>query len=43
LIGRDAELADLHAAYYGVVGSSQTPGQVSARVVYGEMGIGKTA
>src|SRR5882724_2868307 len=43
LIGRDAELADLRAAYYGVVGSSQTPGQVSARVVYGEMGIGKTA
>ncbi len=43
LIGRDAELADLHAAYYGVVGSAQTPGQVSARVVYGEMGIGKTA
>ncbi|MEP7052090.1 MAG: protein kinase [Pseudomonadota bacterium] len=43
LIGRDAELADLHAAYYGVVGSVQNPGQVSARVVYGEMGIGKTA
>jgi serine/threonine protein kinase/tetratricopeptide (TPR) repeat protein len=43
LIGRDAELADLHAAYYGVVGSGPTPGQVSARVVYGEMGIGKTA
>jgi len=43
LIGRDAELADLHAAYYGVVGSAPNPGQVSARVVYGEMGIGKTA
>jgi serine/threonine protein kinase/tetratricopeptide (TPR) repeat protein len=43
LIGRDAELADLHAAYYGVVGSGQNPGQISARVVYGEMGIGKTA
>ncbi len=43
LIGRDAELADLHAAYYGVVGSGPNPGQVSARVVYGEMGIGKTA
>ena len=43
LIGRDAELADLHAAYYGVVGSGQAPGQVSARVIYGEMGIGKTA
>lgn len=43
LIGRDAELGDLHAAYYSVVGSGQNPGQVSARVVYGEMGIGKTA
>jgi serine/threonine protein kinase/tetratricopeptide (TPR) repeat protein len=43
LIGRDAELADLHAAYYGVVGSVPNSGQVSARVVYGEMGIGKTA
>jgi eukaryotic-like serine/threonine-protein kinase len=43
LIGRDAELADLHAAYYGVVGSGPNPGQTSARVVYGEMGIGKTA
>ncbi|MEI9941427.1 MAG: protein kinase [Pseudomonadota bacterium] len=43
LIGRDAELADLHAAYYGVVGSAPNAGQVSARVVYGEMGIGKTA
>ena len=42
LIGRDAELADLHAAYYGVVGAPGA-GQVSARVVYGEMGIGKTA
>ncbi|HEY4157326.1 MAG TPA: protein kinase [Polyangiaceae bacterium] len=38
LIGRDAEVADLHAAYYGIVG-----GQASGRVVYGEMGIGKTA
>ncbi|HET7541607.1 MAG TPA: AAA family ATPase, partial [Polyangiaceae bacterium] len=43
LIGRDAELADLHAAYYGVVGAAPNAGQVSARVVYGEMGIGKTA
>jgi serine/threonine protein kinase/tetratricopeptide (TPR) repeat protein len=43
LIGRDAELADLHSAYYGVVGSEKTPQKVAARVVYGEMGIGKTA
>jgi serine/threonine protein kinase/tetratricopeptide (TPR) repeat protein len=43
LIGRDAELADLHAAYYGVVGSGLSTGQVAARVISGEMGIGKTA
>jgi serine/threonine protein kinase/predicted ATPase len=43
LVGRDAELADLHSAYYGVVGSGVSPGQVAARVVHGEMGIGKTA
>jgi serine/threonine protein kinase/tetratricopeptide (TPR) repeat protein len=43
LVGRDAEIADLHSAYYGVVGSGQSLGEVAARVVYGEMGIGKTA
>ncbi|HYO95606.1 MAG TPA: protein kinase [Polyangiaceae bacterium] len=43
LIGRDAELADLHAAYYGVVGNEHGGRQVSARVIYGEMGIGKSA
>jgi eukaryotic-like serine/threonine-protein kinase len=43
LVGRDAELADLHSAYYGVVGSEKSPPQAAARVVYGEMGIGKTA
>lgn len=43
LIGRDAELADLLAACYSAVGAALSPGQVSARVVYGEMGIGKTA
>jgi len=43
LVGRDAELADLHSAYYGVVGSDQSPPKVGARVVHGEMGIGKTA
>ena len=43
LVGRDAELADLHSAYYGVVGSEKSPQRVAARVVYGEMGIGKTA
>jgi serine/threonine protein kinase/tetratricopeptide (TPR) repeat protein len=43
LVGRDAELADLHSAYYGVVGSEKSPPEVAARVVQGEMGIGKTA
>ncbi|MEB2312644.1 MAG: protein kinase [Sorangiineae bacterium] len=46
LIGRDAELADLQAAYHRAV----TPpaaggglGQITARVIVGELGIGKTA
>jgi eukaryotic-like serine/threonine-protein kinase len=45
LIGRDAELADLHAAYHKAVlpGPKGGRGQVTARVVYGDMGIGKTA
>ncbi len=43
LVGRDAELADLHSAYYGVVGSGQSTPQVGARILHGEMGIGKTA
>lgn len=45
LIGRDAELGDLHAAYHQAVtpGPNGGFGQNTARVVYGEMGIGKTA
>jgi serine/threonine protein kinase len=45
LVGRDAELADLHAAHHRTVlpGPKRGRGQVTARVVYGEMGIGKTA
>ncbi|MEY4545252.1 MAG: hypothetical protein RL685_1447 [Pseudomonadota bacterium] len=52
LIGRDAELADLHAAYHQSVsrsvigsapGSSPGLGSVVSRVITGEMGIGKTA
>jgi len=45
LIGRDAELADLHAAYHQALtpGAQGGAGHVTARVVYGEMGIGKTA
>jgi predicted ATPase len=43
LIGRDAEIADLHAAYYRVVGQAPGESTASARVVSGELGIGKTA
>ncbi|MEO8183759.1 MAG: protein kinase [Deltaproteobacteria bacterium] len=53
LIGRDAELADLHAAYHqavtrpapgAVLGTvAATQGSVVSRVIIGEMGIGKTA
>jgi predicted ATPase len=43
LVGRDAELADLFSAYYGVVGAGPGLGQADARVIFGEMGIGKTA
>lgn len=45
LVGRDAELADLHAAYHQAVTPTQADaiGQMTARVVLGEMGIGKTA
>lgn len=45
LIGRDAELADLHAAFHQCVsaGGSNGAGQVVARLVFGELGIGKTA
>jgi len=45
LIGRDAELAELHAAYHAAVtpGSTGGFGRNTARVVHGEMGSGKTA
>ena len=43
LVGRDTELADLMAAYYGVVGQGSEGALMSARVLIGEMGIGKTA
>jgi len=44
LIGRDAELADLHAAYHQALsGGPSSNGLVTTRVIYGEMGIGKTA
>jgi len=43
LIGRDAELADLHAAYHETVNREHGLGNIVARVVKGEIGIGKTA
>lgn len=44
LIGRDAEKADLHAAFHQATQpTAEGQGQVVARVVMGEMGIGKTA
>jgi eukaryotic-like serine/threonine-protein kinase len=43
LIGRDAELADLHAAYHETVNRQHGLGNIVARVIKGEIGIGKTA
>jgi eukaryotic-like serine/threonine-protein kinase len=43
LIGRDAEMADLHAAYYSAVGQRPAGARPIVRVVSGELGIGKTA
>lgn len=45
LVGRDAELGDLHAAYHRSVTPARGHGigEVTARVIVGEMGIGKTA
>ena len=44
LVGRDAEKADLHAAFHeSVNGGAWGAGQLVCRAVTGEMGIGKTA
>jgi serine/threonine protein kinase/tetratricopeptide (TPR) repeat protein len=44
LVGRDAEKADLHAAYHRAVTREEgARGLLVSRVVIGEMGIGKTA
>ena len=44
LVGRDAEKADLHAAFHeSVSGGGWGAGQLVCRAVIGEMGIGKTA
>lgn len=45
LIGRDVELADLHTAYHRAVSrdADGSRGRLTARVIIGEMGIGKSA
>jgi serine/threonine protein kinase/tetratricopeptide (TPR) repeat protein len=43
LVGRDAEKADLHAAFHAAVNGRGSAGQLVCRAVVGEMGIGKTA
>jgi eukaryotic-like serine/threonine-protein kinase len=45
LVGRDAEKADLHAAYHRAVTAdgASSSGVIVSRAVVGEMGIGKTA
>lgn len=44
LVGRDAEKADLHAAYHRAVSPENgTAGAIISRAVVGEMGIGKSA
>ncbi|MCL2448132.1 MAG: AAA family ATPase, partial [Polyangiaceae bacterium] len=43
LVGRDVEKADLHAAFHEALRGPAGGGQLVARAVVGEMGIGKTA
>ncbi len=43
LVGRDAEKADLHAAFHRAVSGGGGNGELICRAVVGEMGIGKTA
>jgi serine/threonine protein kinase/tetratricopeptide (TPR) repeat protein len=43
LVGRDAEKADLHAAFHEAVSARGGAGQLVCRAIVGEMGIGKTA
>jgi len=43
LVGRDAEKADLHAAYHQAVSAAGGGGQAVTRAVVGELGIGKSA
>ncbi len=43
LVGRDAEKADLHAAFHQAVSGNGGSGLVAPRAIVGELGIGKTA
>jgi serine/threonine protein kinase/tetratricopeptide (TPR) repeat protein len=43
LVGRDAEKAELHAAFHEAVGRRRGGGRLVSRAVLGEMGIGKSA
>lgn len=44
LVGRSAELAELQSAYHHAINRGMAgPGRVTARVIAGEMGIGKSA
>ncbi len=43
LVGRDAEKADLNAAFHEAVNASGGAGAMTVRAVTGELGIGKTA
>jgi serine/threonine protein kinase/tetratricopeptide (TPR) repeat protein len=43
LVGRDAEKADLHAAFHQAASGHGGSGVVTARAIVGELGIGKTA
>ena len=43
LVGRDAEKADLHAAFHEAVNAGGGSGSMTVRAVTGELGIGKTA
>src|SRR4029077_17631318 len=42
LVGREAEKAELHAAYSQAVSGDGGTGQLVSRAIVGEMGIGKT-
>jgi serine/threonine protein kinase/tetratricopeptide (TPR) repeat protein len=43
LVGRDAEKAELHAAFHAAVNAGGGGGMLTCRAITGELGIGKTA